>query len=478
MPQYQQDIGVSEFTTPRTLQLAYGCFQQLGWLVEFATENRLIGYTKKTSGSHSDHIIVEVENGLLTVTSKLAKSTSIDLLKKNKKNVSKFVSCFESMKGSVSEESLEGWKVEVESLKKHTEEAIVQEAKDAAEIDAVMNLSKGSKAVTYSVIGINVLVFLLMIINRVSIFEPTVGDIVKWGGNFKPYTTGGEWWRLITAMFVHIGIIHIGFNMYALIYVGRYLEPMLGKWRYAVAYLCTGVFASIASIWWSKDIVSAGASGAIFGLYGVFFALLTTKLIPAKMRSSLLSSIGIFIGYNLLYGAGKQGIDNAAHVGGLLSGFVIGYVYVLSYRLPKFRPVISSALVAAVTIVLTVAYLQQSDSDDLAYQRRLEKFGPIEDEALRPLRTPNDDSLLYRLTHVSQSKWQDAKKLMDETSNFHLDTANRRQRNLLRDYILLRIQQTDLLILSLQQHHDSDVEKDLKDVSRNVQEKIEELQKH
>jgi len=343
-----------------------------------------------------------------------------------------------------------------------------------------MNLSTGSKIVTYTIIAINVIVFLLMLINGVSIFEPTVGDIANWGGNFKPYTVGGEWWRLITAMFVHVGIIHIAFNMYALFYVGRYLEPMLGKWRYSVAYLCTGVFASIASIWWSKDIVSAGASGAIFGLYGVFFALLTTKLIPAKMRSSLLSSIGVFIGYNLLYGARSQGIDNAAHIGGLLTGFVIGYIYFLSFRSTKFRPALASGLVAVITIIIAVSYLQNSESDDLAYQQKLEKFQKIEEEALQPLRNLNVDSstLSYRLTHVSQDKWQEAKRLMDETNKYKLDKGRLRQRNLLRDYIDLRIQQTNLIILSLQQNHDSDVEKDLNDVSQKVQDKIEEIKKN
>jgi rhomboid protease GluP len=478
MPQYQQNLPASGYTTAQTLQLAYGCFQQLGWTVEYATENRLVGYTKKTWKSYVDHIAVEVENELLTVTSKLPDSASFDLFKKNKKNVNKFISCFETIKASANDASIQTWQTEIEALQKHTEEAIVQEQKDTAEIDAVMNLSKGSKIVTYTIVGINIVVFLLMLINGVSIFEPTVGDIAKWGGNFRPYTTGGDWWRLITAMFVHIGIIHIAFNMYALFYVGMYLEPMLGKWRYMVAYLCTGVFASIASIWWSKDIVSAGASGAIFGLYGVFFALLTTKLIPAKMRSSLLSSIGIFIVYNLVYGAGKQGIDNAAHFGGLLSGFAIGYIYLFSFRSEKFRPVWASALVAIATIVITASYLNQSHNDTLAYQQKLEKFQRIEEDALQPLRNANNDSLMYRLTHISQDKWKEAKQLMDETGNYKLDAAQSRQRKLLKDYVDLRIQQTDLLILSMQQNPDSSVEKDLKEVSQKVQDKIDELQKN
>jgi hypothetical protein len=91
MPQYHQSIAVSGYTNLQTLQLAYGCFQQLGWTVEYATENRLIGYTKKTWKSYVDHIVVDIENGLLTVTSKLPESASFDLFKKNKKNVAKFL---------------------------------------------------------------------------------------------------------------------------------------------------------------------------------------------------------------------------------------------------------------------------------------------------------------------------------------------------------------------------------------------------
>lgn len=477
MPQHQQSITAPELTSHQLLQLAYGCFQQLGWTVEYATEGRLVGYTKKVWGSYTDHVVVDVEDASLTITSRLPESASFDPMKRNKKNVAKFLSSFEKLKPSANEAALQGFQAAIDRLRQHTEAAILEEAKETAELEAVMNLSTGSKTITYVIAGVNVLVFLLMLINGVSIFEPTVADVAKWGGNFRPYTTGGDWWRLISAMFVHVGIIHIAFNMYALFYVGMYLEPMLGKWRYASAYLCTGVLASIASIWWSSDVVSAGASGAIFGLYGVFFALLTTKLIPSGMRSSLLGSIAVFIGYNLLYGAKSEGVDNAAHIGGLLSGFVFGYVYFLSFRSAGFRPLLASALVAAGTLVFTAVYLKQSHSDRVAYQEKLERIQKLEDEALQPLRDPTVDSatLSYRLTHVSQDKWQEAKKLVDETSDYKLDSPQLRIRNLLKDYIELRIQETDLLILSLQQNHDGDVEKDLKEVSQKVERKIDEI---
>ena len=171
-----------------------------------------------------------------------------------------------------------------------------------------------------------------MVAIGVSLISPTGEDIINWGGNFSPYTTSGDWWRLITCVFVHIGIIHLLFNMYALYTIGVYLEPMLGKTKYIVAYLCTGVFASLVSLWWHETpVASAGASGAIFGMYGLFLALLSTNLIPKQVRSQLLQSIGIFVFYNLVYGM-RSGVDNAAHIGGLVSGLMIGYIYYLQLQ--------------------------------------------------------------------------------------------------------------------------------------------------
>jgi len=156
-------------------------------------------------------------------------------------------------------------------------------------------------------------------------------DLMKWGANYRPVTTQGEWWRLLTNTFLHGGLMHVLFNMYGLMFVGMLLEPRLGRNRFAIVYLLTGIIASIASIWWHAATVSVGASGAIFGMYGTFFALLTVNVFPKELKKSFLISTSIFIGYNLLFGL-TGGIDNAAHIGGLLSGLLIGYVLYPSLR--------------------------------------------------------------------------------------------------------------------------------------------------
>ena len=188
---------------------------------------------------------------------------------------------------------------------------------------------------------------------------------IKWGSNFKQLTQSGDWWRLLTNTFIHFGIIHLAMNMYCLYIVGVYLEPMLGRVKYIAAYLCTGILASLASLWWHKEGVnSAGASGAIFGLYGLFLALLTSKFIPQKVRERLLQSIVIFIGFNLVAGM-KSGVDNAAHVGGLLSGFAIGYGHIYTIKKEQQQNEKIKWLVPVMvvfTIFITAAYLWQNQT--------------------------------------------------------------------------------------------------------------------
>ncbi|WP_431215098.1 rhomboid family intramembrane serine protease [Puia sp. P3] len=119
--------------------------------------------------------------------------------------------------------------------------------------------------------------------------------------------------------------MHLLANMYGLLFVGIFLEPRLGKIRFAMVYLITGILASIASLWWHAATVSVGASGAIFGLYGAFLALLLMKVFPKDFSKVFLGSTLIFVGFNLVMGF-TGSIDNAAHLGGLVSGFVIGLI--------------------------------------------------------------------------------------------------------------------------------------------------------
>ena len=179
--------------------------------------------------------------------------------------------------------------------------------------------------VTPILIYSNLGIFVLMAVLGLGFISFKGQDLLNWGANYGPLTESGDWWRLLTSTFLHGGLMHVLANMYGLLFVGIFLEPLLGKTKFLTIYLLTGLLASIASIWWYEATISVGASGAIFGLYGLFLAFMLTKVFPAEFGKAFLVSTVIFVGYNLLMGL-VGGIDNAAHIGGLLSGFTIGLV--------------------------------------------------------------------------------------------------------------------------------------------------------
>lgn len=206
------------------------------------------------------------------------------------------------------------------------------------------------------IIDLNVLIFILMVLNGADFMSPSGEILLQWGANFRPYTIANQWWRLLTACFLHIGILHLFMNMYALLYIGILLEPFLGKTRFLTAYLLSGLTGSLLSLWWHDATISAGASGAIFGMEGVFLALLTTDLINKEARKDLLSSTVSFIGFNLAFGLMGM-IDNAGHIGGLLGGIAVGYAYVPVLKNPQNSILKYATVGISILVIVVIAIL-------------------------------------------------------------------------------------------------------------------------
>jgi len=188
--------------------------------------------------------------------------------------------------------------------------------------------------ITAVLIGINVLVFLIMVFAGLGMISFGTADLYKWGANYGPTVKNGEWWRLITSMFLHDGLMHLLMNMFGLVLVAAFLKSLLGNFKMGIAYFICGLLASLASIWWYPAIISVGASGAIFGLYGVAIALLTTNKTGEGNKKGVLISFVFFIGVNLLFGL-LGNTDNAAHIGGLISGLTMGYILYFFIEAPK-----------------------------------------------------------------------------------------------------------------------------------------------
>ncbi|MDE3148087.1 MAG: rhomboid family intramembrane serine protease [Acidobacteriota bacterium] len=202
----------------------------------------------------------------------------------------------------------------------------------------------------YLLVGINVAVYLAMVMNHVSPTLPTVGQITHWGaGNAGLVLYYGQWWRIVTAMFVHVGFLHIGLNMWCLWALADLAEPVMGSVGLIVVYLLTGAAGNLLSTlvnWWEflpewqKHHIflvfpaGAGASGAVFGIAGALIVLLKSPRLPVpqpelkRIRRSVIyfAGINLVLGFSINVGTSMIGsgivVDNMAHLGGFLCGLL------------------------------------------------------------------------------------------------------------------------------------------------------------
>ena len=475
MPQKSQVITANGYDATTLTAIVYGTLEQLKWNIKYAGENIIVAYTPRSMNRWDMEITVQATDNQLAVNSKMIHGEAFDMMGRNQKNINQFTTAFESVKPTADEQSIQVWKEKIAALQQDTVKAAGEEIKQAEEVDKVMNLSTGNLYVTYGIIGINVLVFVGMVAMGINFFSPAPLEVLKWGGNLSALTLSGEWWRLLTAMFLHFGILHLGLNMYALYMCGIYLEPMLGKARYTTAYICTGLLASLVSTMWLKNdfTVAAGASGAVFGMYGVFLALLTTNIIPKQLRNTMLQSTLIFVAYNVFYGFKPgSGIDNAAHLGGLLSGMVIGYIFYWGMKnQEKVKSAALCVIVALATVVASYLVLSNEkrgpvkvdyDSGQIftsggnLFEQKMMEFGLLEIKATAPESdsTITDAVRLERTKNESIPAWKEAKKFLEEMDVTSFTEKEIAKLAKLKEYVNMRMSLTDLRIKAVKENTD------------------------
>ena len=194
--------------------------------------------------------------------------------------------------------------------------------------------------VTPAIVTANVLMFVAMCVLTKKLGGFTQPELITWGANIGPLTVNGQWWRLLTATFVHFSLLHLLLNMWALWNIGRLCEYLFGRLTFTFLYFASGLLASLSSIAWNPDLSSVGASGAIFGIFGAFLAFFLNphNRVPATIARRHWISTGAFAVFNLVNGALQPGIDNAAHVGGLLVGFALGWILTRPLEIGGRRP--------------------------------------------------------------------------------------------------------------------------------------------
>jgi rhomboid protease GluP len=250
---------------------------------------------------------------------------------------------------------------------------------------------------TYILIAVNCLVFVAMVAHHVSPLSPVTGQLMYYGAdNAGAVLLQDQWWRILTAMFVHVGFIHLATNMWCLWNLGLLAEPLLGSFGLITVYVLTGAAGNLLSTlvnWWSYNSdwvqyhaawitqhapgelldptlvfpAAAGASGAVFGIAGALIVLLKSQRLPVppdelkKLRKSVIyfAAINLAIGFTISFGSrvihsGLQ-IDNMAHLGGCLCGLLFAVPLVPRFGSP--RPLFQSKLKIAIGMMIGVLVL-------------------------------------------------------------------------------------------------------------------------
>ena len=199
----------------------------------------------------------------------------------------------------------------------------------------------GKPVVTWTIIAICLVLFGLQNI-------PVVGNVINIFGVYRPFLTESLPWTMITSAFLHGGILHILFNMYSLFIIGPLLERMLGRGRFIALYLLSAFGGSVAVLLLAPATAVVGASGAIFGLLGAFF------VIQRKLGGTNVQLL-VIVGLNLVIGFVLPGVSWQAHVGGLIAGAAVAFVYVRTRRATqKNTQILMVSLVGVALIVLTI----------------------------------------------------------------------------------------------------------------------------
>jgi rhomboid protease GluP len=307
---------------------------------------------------------------------------------------------------------------------------------------------------THLLILLNLLAFAVMLGFGAGFWHTNNSVQLAWGANFGPATKDGEWWRLGSALFLHFGILHLAMNMLSLWDGGRLVERMYGPARFVLIYFCSGLTGNLLSLIAQGDrAVSGGASGAIFGVYGALMVFLwreRRQLNPSEFKWLFWGAVG-FSAITIFLGLQITGIDNAAHIGGLLGGILAGAA--LLRPLQPERPVGRKRWFAAAALCAGVFWLiahipaaqyrwseevlaRDEISDFLGEDARISaRWGAILNHARN--QPASFDDLAGRIENEVSSPYAES---FEQLSKLHLSPAapSANALNSLRDYAELR----------------------------------------
>ncbi len=305
--------------------------------------------------------------------------------------------------------------------------------------------------------SILLLIYFWMLSSNVNIIKPTNVDLVRWGANFRPLTLKDDAWRLISAIFIHINIFHVIINVIGLLLIGYLLEPILGTYKFILCFLLTGVFANVASIGYFELIITAGASSGLLGLLGVFIAFIASNTFEKKASRNLLSSICLFIVFIFICSLLENGgFDMVAHIGGLVSGLVIGFLLIPGIKNPMNSFKTYFGLLASFLIVCigSIILFLSIPKDIIVYQNKIDEFYTNEKKALGIYSLTDQYSSSHLLGEIKNNgipSWKKCITILNEIESLNISDELKQKNHILFEYCDLRLKKYELMYQAIKE---------------------------
>ena len=338
-PKIEKYIPLADFPADKYLIIARQAIENLGWKLSHISETGIIAYTPISFQSYSEEIYIRIHGNFAVVKSEcVGIQMWFNDYGKNDLNLEKFFHEFEYVQyhlQNIWDESLAAFHALIATQDDTYFDKAPLTTKNKIKNILYLFFPQKGYLVTPILVILNVLYYGFTLLFIAIVFkqrtenslipEVITNAYLNIGANNRELVLEGQYWRLITHQFVHLGLSHLFFNMYALVYIGLMVEHKLGSLKFLVTYLLSGICGGLVSLLFHKFGFMAGASGAIMGVFGAFMALILSKAFEKNANKALLISTVLVTAIMLLNGINGK-VDNSAHIGGLISGFVICYV--------------------------------------------------------------------------------------------------------------------------------------------------------
>jgi rhomboid protease GluP len=463
-------IPLEDYNSDHYLTLLYQAMLNMGWDIGYFDHDGIIAYTQISWESYSEEISARLINNTIVIKSECVGYQGLFTdYGKNKKNL----------------DLLLGEITYAEFHLQQNLEQTTQELMNEIPEKQFLNLQDPPMAgkeqlrgffspiiprkkyvITPLLVIVNTIIFLLtstaFVLLPKLLFKNNIdSDAVEktymlLGFNSRTYVLNGEVWRLLTSVFLHFSWLHLVLNMIVLVYVGSLIEYKLGKWNFLLMFLFTGIISSMFSVMWHFTEISAGASGAIFGLFGILLALLSTNFYERSARKALLISTAITVGINII--PLGEGIDHAAHFGGLISGYILGWIAYWGFThknlfIKKWGIALSGLLLTVIFVCYGVFFMPHYQVKE--YEALLQKYDLINNEINNDFygETTERQVKLDSMEQRGLPRVAEMRKMTIELTRLKLPNSKKKQALAQAKLINLYCQYYDLLYLEFKEQN-------------------------